>query len=111
MLPVSDLEVSKRFYAEHLGLGCREDDGCVYLTAAAGPQIMLHGPHGDDDKIPPDQRMEIWLRVDGIDDFVEELRGRGVTVASAPKDMPWGARIVGLRDPDGYEVWLSQPTG
>ncbi len=46
-------------------------------------------PGHKDVTIASHQRMEIRLQVDGIHEFVEELRGHGAAVNSEPKDRPW----------------------
>jgi predicted enzyme related to lactoylglutathione lyase len=46
--------------------------------------------------------------VDGLLDRVTELGG---TVLGPPNDMPWGQRVVHLRDPDGNALNLTHEIG
>lgn len=42
-----------------------------------------------------------------IDAIAKGIRERGGTLDSEPADMPWGARMFRLRDPDGYRFGIS----
>jgi len=37
------------------------------------------------------------------------LRAVGADITDGPTDQPWGERVLGLLDPDGYPVKLTQP--
>ena len=50
----------------------------------------------------------ISFAVGDIDALYGELRGTGVVFGGAPEDQPWGARLVGLKDPDGNNLYLLQ---
>lgn len=50
-------------------------------------------------------RFEMFVYVDGIDDFVPRL---DAPVLKQPTDMPWGERIAYVTDPDGNPVVLAQ---
>ncbi len=41
------------------------------------------------------------------DDIAKGIKERGGTLESEPADMPWGARIFRLKDPDGYRFTIS----
>lgn len=45
--------------------------------------------------------------VQSVDDIAKGITERGGTVESEPADMPWGARMFRLRDPDGYRFTIS----
>jgi catechol 2,3-dioxygenase-like lactoylglutathione lyase family enzyme len=50
--------------------------------------------------------------VDDVDALHDDLVARGIKTAGAPSDQDWGARIFGLRDPDGNNLYfLSWLTG
>ncbi len=47
----------------------------------------------------------IYLSVDNVDEFYEELLSKGLK-PSKPHDSPWGNRECILRDPNGYKLVL-----
>jgi len=42
-----------------------------------------------------------------VDEMAQRIKQRGGTLESEPADMPWGARIFRLRDPDGFKLTIS----
>jgi uncharacterized glyoxalase superfamily protein PhnB len=42
-----------------------------------------------------------------VDDIANRITERGGTLDSAPADMPWGARVFRVRDPDGFKLVIS----
>jgi predicted enzyme related to lactoylglutathione lyase len=42
-----------------------------------------------------------------IDALAEGIRRRGGTLLSEPADMPWGARVFRVQDPDGFRFAIS----
>lgn len=115
-IPVSDLEVSRRFYTELLGLKFKFEApaaGMVFLTAgedhvilcksetkiersAAEMRRIHHAFKLDPDKY---EDAKTFLKANGVDIFEEEDRKSGVFVG----------RQFYIRDPDGtvieFSVW------
>jgi catechol 2,3-dioxygenase-like lactoylglutathione lyase family enzyme len=50
----------------------------------------------------------ISLAVADLDGLYSALRAAGVQFGSPPEDQSWGARMVGLKDPDGNNIYLLQ---
>ena len=50
----------------------------------------------------------ISLAVADVDALYSTLRAAGVQFNSPPEDQSWGARMVGLKDPDGNNLYLLQ---
>ncbi|MGH7842678.1 MAG: VOC family protein [Candidatus Binataceae bacterium] len=50
----------------------------------------------------------ISLAVADVDAFYSKLQAAGVEFAGPPEDQSWGARMVGLKDPDGNNLYLLQ---
>ena len=50
----------------------------------------------------------ISLAVADVDALYARLGAAGVRFDSPPEDQPWGARMVGLKDPDGNNLYLLQ---
>jgi len=113
-IPVSDLEVSRRFYTEILGLKFKFEApaaGMVFLTAGEDHVILCkseakiqrspaemrrihHAFRLDADKY---EDAKSFLRLNGVDIFEEENRTSGVFVG----------REFYIRDPDGTVIEFS----
>jgi catechol 2,3-dioxygenase-like lactoylglutathione lyase family enzyme len=50
----------------------------------------------------------ISLAVTDVDGLHSTLMAAGITVDSPPEDQNWGARMAGLKDPDGNNLYLLQ---
>jgi catechol 2,3-dioxygenase-like lactoylglutathione lyase family enzyme len=50
----------------------------------------------------------ISLVVGDVDALYDKLRNAGVAFGGPPADQPWGARMAGLKDPDGNNLYLLQ---
>jgi uncharacterized glyoxalase superfamily protein PhnB len=44
-----------------------------------------------------------------VDDVAARVRASGATIDVEPADMPWGVRMLRLRDPDGFKLVFSSP--
>jgi uncharacterized glyoxalase superfamily protein PhnB len=42
-----------------------------------------------------------------VDEIANRIKELGGALDSEPADMPWGARIFRLRDPDGFKLTIS----
>ena len=45
--------------------------------------------------------------VQDVDEIATSIKSRGGMLDSEPKDMPWGARVFQLADPDGFKLTIS----
>ena len=113
---VTDLQSSVAFY-ELLGLreAYRNERGV--LMAAAGARLFLFATRQADP--PPVGRQlglfenspgidHISFAVADVDGVYAKLRDAGVEFDGTPQDQSWGARMVGLKDPDGNNLYLLQ---
>ncbi len=102
--PVSDIERSIAFY-EKLGLKlivkalphyarfeCLEGSSTFSLHKAD----IAKGIDG----------IWVYFEVDGLDEYVNELQGKGVIFEELPVDKPWLWREARLKDPDGNQLIL-----
>jgi uncharacterized glyoxalase superfamily protein PhnB len=72
-----------------------QDDGAKGWDRAKGEGFSLH--------ITTDQN---------IDDLANQIKARGGSLLSDPVDMPWGARVFRIQDPDGFKIAISSvPAG
>lgn len=104
---VSDLERSKRFYTEVLGLRVGfEDQGYVRLQGDGGFHIGMEqraaGEVGG-------RGIEIAVLVEDVDRRYEQMSAQGLTFAGPPTDQEWGARHAWFEDPDGYRMSIFSP--
>ena len=110
-LQVKDLEASKRFYTEHLGLSAaeRSPPGAFLFDTTPVP-FAIRNPIVDlSASTHLGWGMSVWLACDDADAFYEKLKADGVTIISALQDGPFG-RFFSFRDPDGYAVTLHTKT-
>jgi len=113
---VKDIEASRRFYCQGLGLEeafqLYRDDGTlsiVYLKAGNGSFIELF-PRPDFSPGDPNQvsYKHLCLHVDGLADMVAELKAKGIELTSDTKEGKDGNLQAWIRDPDGNRIELMQ---
>lgn len=51
----------------------------------------------------------LYIKVENIDDFYQNLLTQNLTPSSQPRDWPWGNREFIIRDPDGYKLVFYAP--
>ena len=113
-LTVSDLEKSLAWYHDVVGFAIADKyewDGEVRsVSLMAGSVRML---------LNQDDGAKGWDRVKGvgfslqittvqdIDELAKRIEERGGKLESEPADMPWGARLFRVKDPDGFTLVIS----
>jgi lactoylglutathione lyase len=104
VLHVSDVQRSKKFYTEILGMTAyREDDGQAFLHA--GQQgVALFKKGGDAPLTVGNDLNHLALNVETgtYETLKAELERNGVTVTGRPGD----DRCIYFRDPDGHRLQL-----
>jgi catechol 2,3-dioxygenase-like lactoylglutathione lyase family enzyme len=98
---VSDLSISRRFYAELLGLEVVEEDDWGVVVRKGDVGLFLHARQGQ-----PAQHLELTFDVDDADCAIDILRRHDVPVVDEPSDREWGDRDGAVADPDGNVVYL-----
>ncbi|MEV6654356.1 glyoxalase superfamily protein [Streptomyces sp. NPDC051219] len=104
LLRPSDIERSREFYGEALGLavyrefGTGRERGTVYFLG--GGFLEISGHSGES----PSSAVRLWIQVADVTAAYEELRGRGVEVLRPPKTEPWGLVEMWIADPDGVRI-------
>ena len=106
LLRPSDLDRSRRFYRDVLGLaiyrefGPPEDPGVVFFL---GPGFLeVSGPAAG----PPGRSMMIWIQVRDVRAEHARLAAAGVPVIREPATEPWGLIEMWIEDPDGIRIVL-----
>ncbi len=114
MLYVRDVARSAAFYHDALGFdfqGWWSDERQAhvkdwtdagrpgYAELSAGPlKVSLHAS----DEVVRTGGAMFHLKVANVDEYYGRVRDKGIDV-SAPKDEPWGWRMITVTDPDGHE--------
>jgi uncharacterized glyoxalase superfamily protein PhnB len=116
-LTVKDLEKSRAWYVDVVGF--KEDrrierDGTLRGVALSAGDVRII--------VNQDDGKKGWDRIKGlgfslqittaqsIDEIAQRITSRGGALELEPQDMPWGARVCRVQDPDGYRWTISRPT-
>ena len=105
----ADLERLRRFHTELLGAGQTQrvpDDGPVFHLGLRIGNSDLGLVQDDAAADAPAGR--ILLSVDDVAALLPRVVPLGGTVTGGPTDMPWGQRVLHVRDADGNPVDLTQ---
>lgn len=116
-LTVGDVQKSIAWYRDVLGFHVQETwdhDGQVMGASlvAGKSHLMLvqdDGAKGRDRKKGEGFRLYLTTSRD-VDELAAGIESRGETLEAQPQDMPWGARIFSLVDPDGFKLTFSKST-
>ena len=104
-LSVSDLERSKKFYEDVLGLDKKYEYSSYVGFECGGVEIGLR-PKGTVD-IGKDAA-SIQFLVDNLDEEYRRLVKKGVKFIREPHEEPWGGKQASLRDPDGNLLEITE---
>ena len=109
-LRVGEVARSLEFYVDQLGFTERwrhqaEPDVPVTVGIGRGGATLILTEVAD---VPFGAL--VYLYTSELDTIFHELAARGITIDLAPTDMPWRAREMHLRDPDGNRIRIAQPT-
>ena len=109
-----DIEATRVFYAETLGLAVRQDHGMLTLLCGNGQRVLVY-PKEDHE---PATYTALNFVVDDIDETVRELRGAGIQFESYPWTQDgiqrgYGPPIAWFKDPAGniLSVIQEEPAG
>ena len=108
-LQVSDMQASKRFYVDQLGLECadRSPPGAVVFKTVPIPFAIREPlvPLAAANKLG--WGVALWINVQGADELHRKLSDAGVTIVTPAADGPFG-RFFAISDPDGYTLTLHE---
>jgi catechol 2,3-dioxygenase-like lactoylglutathione lyase family enzyme len=106
LLRPADLDRSRRFYRDVLGLavyrefGSPADPGVVFFLGPGFLEVSGR-PIG-----PPGNSVMIWLQVRDVHAEHDRLVAAGVRVLREPVAEPWGLIEMWIEDPDGIRIVL-----
>jgi uncharacterized glyoxalase superfamily protein PhnB len=111
---VKDLEKSLAWYQDVMGFTVdqrHEREGKLRAVSLRAGAVRL--------LIGQDDGAKGWDRVKGeglslmittgqnIDELAGQIKAHGGTLISEPADMPWGARVFRVQDPDGFKFVIA----
>jgi catechol 2,3-dioxygenase-like lactoylglutathione lyase family enzyme len=107
-----DIEVTRAWYAQHLGLALETWGGAVLKWPDADPagtaySVVSFFKQDADYFAPSDAPFMVNFRVDDLDALLEQLRRDGVALAGDPTDDDFG-KFAWVLDPDGRKIELWQ---
>ena len=107
MLVCSDLERSRDFYRNVLGLKMLKDNAphWVEFQLSGGVTFTLH-PRTDLLAVRPGS-LQLGFSVDNVDKFVADCAALHVPVLQYPYDEAFG-RVAMIADPDGYPIQIAR---
>ena len=106
LLRPSDLDRSRRFYRDVLGLaiyrefGPPDDPGVVFFL---GPGLLEVSGHTAGS---PRHSVMIWIQVRDVRAEHARLAAAGVPIIRGPATEPWGLTEMWIQDPDGIQIVL-----
>ena len=106
LLRPADLDRSRRFYRDVLGLaiyrefGSPADPGVVFFLGSGFLEVSGRGAG------PPGRSMMIWLQVRDVHAEHDRLAAAGVRILQEPVAEPWGLIEMWIEDPDGIRIVL-----
>jgi len=115
-LTVRDLAVSVAFYRDGLGFEVGreiERDGVLRSVAmqAGNVRLLLNLDDGAKglDRVKGTGLSLMLTTKQKVDTIADRVRAHGSKLATEPADMPWGARVFRVQDPDGFFLAISSP--
>ena len=113
-LTVKDLATSVAWYRDALGFALdknHERNGkliAVSLKAGAVRLLLTQddGAKGLDRVKGEGMSLQIST-AQSVDDVAARLKSAGTTLDTEPTTMPWGVRVLRVRDPDGFRLTVS----
>lgn len=109
---VEDLDATKRFYRDVIGLSVAFEDADSAVFKFKNTLINLLKTTAARELIEPavvaspesGSRFQLTIEVDDVDAVCAELASRGVQLLNGPMDRPWGIRTASFKDPAGH-IW------
>ncbi|KWX01342.1 glyoxalase/bleomycin resistance/dioxygenase family protein [Carbonactinospora thermoautotrophica] len=104
LLRPTDLERSRAFYRDTLGLaiyrefGTGPDRGTVFFLGGGFLEVSGRS------ETPPGPGLQLWLQVRDLAAAHAELAAKGVPILREPRQEPWGLLEMWIADPDGVRI-------
>lgn len=120
MISVDSVDQAREFYIEKLGFGhmmgmLGKDGQLNFCTVTlGGAKVMLMRPQEKIEGISASsakRAVELYLEVDDVDGYHDQVKKRGVKVTTPLTDQWWGDRTFTVMDPFGYQIWFYETIG
>jgi catechol 2,3-dioxygenase-like lactoylglutathione lyase family enzyme len=119
-LVVKDLEQSRHFYEDVLGMAMTERPafgfpGLWFQCGTTQIHMNVEGDEAGPAGLPPfegnnpSRGFHFAFEVDSCDAAADQLRELGIEIITGPRSRPDGARQLYIYDPDGYLVEVYSP--
>ncbi|MBT2689184.1 VOC family protein [Bacillus sp. ISL-47] len=117
ILYTENLDKTKHFYGELLGLELRNEFG-TYIEYDTGSTVLSFNTREGGrevtglpipDGVRKEQTFELGFVTEEVEAVVEKLKGAGVTVLLEPIEKPWGQKVAYVEDPDGHYIEICSP--
>ncbi|MBP3481292.1 MAG: VOC family protein [Clostridia bacterium] len=111
LIAVKDIEKSKRFYHEVLGLNVEADFGAnVTLEGSVALQTLETWKTfiGTDDVTLPNNAGELYFEEDDIDAFCIHLKAFDICYVHELFEHRWGQRVIRFYDPDKHIIEVGE---
>lgn len=115
---VDSVERARSFYIEKLGfahmMGVVGKDGKFDfgIVTKDGAMLMFTRPmeklDGTGEKHPTRRPVELYIYVQDVDAYHDEVKAKGVAVAEPLTTQWWGDRNFAVEDPYGYRLWFTE---
>ena len=114
LLVVEDMERTKRFYSEILGMQIISDygenivmTGGICFQTRESWEVFLEVGQGN--VLPGRNNVELNFEADALEEFLEHLSEReDIRMVHPVKTHSWGQRVVRFYDPDGYIIEVGE---
>ena len=111
LIAVKDMETSKRFYHDVLGLEVAADfganvmlDGGIFLQTLDTWERLIR----TDNVMLRNNAGEIYFEEEDIEAFSEHLKSFEINYVHELFEHPWGQRVVRFYDPDGHIIEVGE---
>ena len=111
LIAVSDMENSRRFYHDVLGLKVLEDfganvtlEGGIFLQTLDTWKMFIH----TDQILLPNHAGELYFEEEDIERFCKRLASLDVRYVHPLFEHRWGQRVVRFYDPDGHVIEVGE---
>jgi predicted enzyme related to lactoylglutathione lyase len=109
-ISVSDVQKTKKFFTDTLGMNIVQDApqyGWVELQGTTGARIGV-GACGDQSPLKPGMNAVISLTVDDLVAMKKVLEAKKVTILGVIVEVPDQVKLLLIQDPDGNLIHLCQ---
>ncbi len=112
-LRTTDIQASVQFYTDKLGFALEFIYQDFYAGISAGGQ-MFHLKLVDErdpsiDYVEEGGHLHLYIEVDGVAAFAEQLKSRGVRVVDEVHETAWSTREFVIQDDQGHTLYFGEP--